>query len=111
MQFPAFGDGDGKEESHACHFGDCSKGFVVVEALNLVITVYDESGFIMLNSPVSIIFDTVDPFATNGLLTWGKVFSRPCVVIFQGCNFFCHCLAPIRILNCFMEKFGLKHPC
>lgn len=63
----------------------------------------------LFNGPIGLVFNLINPFTANGLLSWRQFIESPCRIFFKWANFFCHCLSPTCIPNGLMVGPGLNY--
>lgn len=83
VEGPIANSGNGKQAAHGCEFGYGSKSFSVINSLTLGKSLGDQASFISFNGPIRVVFDFINPFASDGTMSKRQGCDGPCIILFE----------------------------
>ena len=86
-----------------------SKGFTVVDTLDLGVALCYQSCRVANDVPMSILLVLEDPLGSNDVVVPGRSWHQsPHLVVLEVVEFFMHGIKPIRILECLIYLLGFN---
>ena len=83
---------------HSRRFNNSAEGFLKINPILLMKSFGNQPDFILVNSPITVVFEPKHPLTTNQILSWRRWNQNPSTLPLKSSKLIIHCRAPLRVL-------------
>ena len=95
----------GEQNSNCVNFSHKRERFRIIHSISLSIPLFHESSFVSFDSAISLVFDGINPSASNCLLSFRQLIFFPSFIFVKNNYFLFHCLLSFWISESLINIF------